>query len=242
MQISRRRFLSFIFLTGLLIPLNACGGFSDQMTLEMILEMIADYLDDQKKDDDSDTSGKVTLGITYPAGKSPSVFTSGWVFGARCSNDGQDISDQVKWSGTGSFSPETGNISRPVFSSEGANKITLSVTVAGKLYQKSVNVNAVSPAGFASVGSLAQCPSDAHGCPACPHSTYGPVTTGSSNVFVNGKRAARVGDVGVHAACCGPNRFEIVSGDPSVLINGKSAARMGSVTRHCGGTGSIFSL
>ena len=164
------------------------------------------------------------------------------MFGARCTSDGVDISDTVKWGGSGVFNPDMGPTSRPVFNSEGPNTITISVKVGEKTIQKTVYVSAVSPGGYAGIGSKASCPADAHGCPACPHPTIGPITTGSPNVLANGRPAARVGDKGIHAACCGPNTYEIASGDPDVQINGRSAAKLGSTTRHCGGSGTIVSL
>jgi len=67
----------------------------------------------------------------------------------------------------------------------------------------------------------------------------GYITTGSGHVLVNGKPAARVGDVGIQAPSAGPNSFKIVSGDSSVLIDGRSAAKIGSLTDHGGGMGHI---
>jgi len=241
-EIDRRKFLMLALMSGLALPLSACSGITDQMTMDEILAELRDYLGKDSSDNDEDVTGKVKLAIVYPAGRSPKVFTDGWVFGARCTNDGADISDTVKWSGTGTFHPDMGPISRPVFNSEGPNTIKLSVNVGGKTIDKTVYVSAVSPGSYAGVGSLAHCDADAHGCPACPHPTTGPITTGSPNVLANGKPAARVGDRGVHAACCGPNSYEIASGDPDVQINGRSAAKLGSTTRHCGGTGSITSI
>jgi uncharacterized Zn-binding protein involved in type VI secretion len=132
-----------------------------------------------------------------------------------------------------------GSSSRPVFNSEGANTIKVSVTVGGKLYEKSVTVNAVSSAGFAAKGMAVTCDADAHGCPACPHPTTGRINTGSPNVFVNGRPAARAGDSGTHAACCGPNTFTIAGSNWGVLINGRNAVKIGDATNHCGGVGSI---
>ncbi|MFH2065239.1 MAG: PAAR domain-containing protein [Pseudomonadota bacterium] len=91
------------------------------------------------------------------------------------------------------------------------------------------------------MGSIAHCPNDAHGCPACPHPVRGPIQSGSPYVLIEGKPAARVGDSGIHAACCGPNTFMITTGDPNVLIDGKPAARLGDQTKHCGGVGKIVS-
>ena len=241
-EIDRRKFLMLALMSGLALPLTACSGITDQMTMEEILAKLREYLEKDNTDNDEDVNGKVKLAIVYPAGRSPKVFTSGWVFGARCTSDGVDISDTVKWSGTGTFNPDTGRTSRPVFNSEGPNTIKLSVNVGGKNIEKTVYVSAVSPDKYAGLGSMATCPADAHGCPACPHPTVGPIISASPNVFANGKPAARVGDKGIHHACCGPNSYEITSGDPDVKINGRSAAMLGSSTRHCGGSGSITNI
>jgi uncharacterized Zn-binding protein involved in type VI secretion len=150
-----------------------------------------------------------------------------------------DISDNVKWSGTGSFEPDTGPVSHPSFTAPGPNVIILTVQTKKGVVTKRFSVDAVSPSSYAHVGSQAQCPADAHGCPACPHPVIGPIQTGSHMIYAGGFPAARVGDTGTHAACCGPNSFTIETGDASVLINGRPAARIGDVTRHCGGMGRI---
>ncbi len=62
----------------------------------------------------------------------------------------------------------------------------------------------------------------ANPCPA------GTVTSGSGDVMVEGKQAARAGDT---AGCAGP----IIEGSPDVFINGKPAAVQGGKTG-CGGT------
>ena len=59
----------------------------------------------------------------------------------------------------------------------------------------------------------------------CPAGT---VASGSGDVMVEGKQAARAGDA---AGCAGP----IIEGSPDVLINGKPAAVQGDKTG-CGGT------
>jgi uncharacterized Zn-binding protein involved in type VI secretion len=92
----------------------------------------------------------------------------------------------------------------------------------------------------ARLGDKAQVDADAHGCPACPHPGVGPIVTGSSDVMVNGKPAARQDDLGIHAVCCGPNTFTIQRGSPTVYVNGKPFARMNDKTKHCGGTGPII--
>ncbi|MCA9516225.1 MAG: hypothetical protein KC635_14880 [Myxococcales bacterium] len=89
------------------------------------------------------------------------------------------------------------------------------------------------------VSDNAHCGADAHGCPACPHAVTGPGVSGSPNVFVNALPALRVGDPGIHAACCGPNTWEAVEGAPSVFMNGKKAHRKGDGTKHCGGDGEL---
>ncbi len=182
--------------------------------------------------------------MTFPDGKSPKVFTEGWLFGAKCilhqgTEKEQDFSEFVTWSGSGSFEPEIGARCRPVFNNEGQNSITLTCTANEKRLQKTFIVQTVSSSEYAHVGSLAYCANDSHGCDACPHSVIGPIMSGSSLISIHGKLAARVGDPGVHAACYGPNTFEIIEGDPEVLIEGRRAARYGDQTQHCGGIGRI---
>ncbi len=223
----------------MLFSVSACDPYaSDDQILNELMAWLENY--DAENQDSEDASESAALVLKYPAGWSPNVFTSGWVFGAGCTIDGEDYSSSVKWGGSGSFSPDTGPISRPVFNSPGANTITLSVKVDDETYEKTFTVNAVSPVGYAHVGMLAKCDADGHGAPSDPLPVIGPITRGSPNVFVNGKPAARVGDMGIHAACTGPNTFEIISGDSSVLINGRPAAKIGSETRHCGGMGTII--
>ena len=93
--------------------------------------------------------------------------------------------------------------------------------------------------GAARLGDKAQTAADAHGCPSCPHPAIGPIVTGSPDVFINGKPAARKDDLGVHAVCCGPNNFTISLGSPTVYVNGRPLARAQDKTKHCGGTGPI---
>jgi uncharacterized Zn-binding protein involved in type VI secretion len=182
----------------------------------------------------------VRFELTHPAGASPKVFTEGWIFGAKLTVNGKDYSEKVRWSGTGTFKPAVGVTSHPTFQAAGTNTITLAVTVNKQEITKSFQVDAVSPTNYVGVGDLALCSADAHStCPGCPHSVQGPITAGSSLVQVRGKSAARKGDPGMHASCCGPNRFTILEGDPEVLIEGKPAARFGDKTKHCGGIGRI---
>jgi uncharacterized Zn-binding protein involved in type VI secretion len=241
----KKVFYITIALLLLTIPLlSGCSGnYSDFDAMQAIEDYLAGYDEDSEGEDvvegDIVTDG-VTLLLTHPVGRSPKVFTTGWVFGARCSYEGNDYSDAVKWSGSGSFLPADGSMSRPSFSGEGTNQIVLSVIIDNKSYSKTFSVDAISPAKYACVGMHVYCAADAHGCIACAHPVDGVITTGSPNVFVNGKPAARVGDVGVHAACCGANTFKIISGDSQVLINGRPAAWTGlSQTQHCGGMGTI---
>jgi len=72
-----------------------------------------------------------------------------------------------------------------------------------------------------------------HVCPKVtakvPH-VGGPVVQGSSNVFIGGLPAARVGDTLI---CIGPPD-KIKKGSATVFVNGKPAARMGDPTDHGG--------
>ncbi len=63
---------------------------------------------------------------------------------------------------------------------------------------------------------------------------------GSPNVNVNSRPALRVGDMGMHAACCGPNMWTAQAGSGTVNINGKKAHRMGDADTHCGGSGKMI--
>jgi uncharacterized Zn-binding protein involved in type VI secretion len=113
------------------------------------------------------------------------------------------------------------------------------VQTGNREIRKEYKVEAVSPKGYARLGDKSLCEADGHGCPACPHTTIGPITSGSPTVMIGGLPAARVDDAGVTAACCGPSTFVIAAGDPTVLIDGRPAARFGDRTRHCGGVGRI---
>ena len=93
--------------------------------------------------------------------------------------------------------------------------------------------------GAGRLGDVAQVPSDSHGCPHCPHPGVGPAIVGSANVNVNGMAALRVGDAGVHSACCSSNTWVAVQGAPTVFVNGRAAFRMGDATAHCGGNGRL---
>lgn len=198
---------------------------------------------DKTDEPDDDSS---PLKLTFPVGRSPKVFTKGWLFGAECivkGPDGEDVdlSEEVRWSGTGKFNPAVGSRSRPVFKTAGANTITLAVQINGKEVTRSFKIDAVFPITYAAVLGKAFCPADAHGGPAGAMPVIGPIQTGSPLVLLDGRPAARVGDVGVHASCDGPNTFRITEGDPQVLIDGRPAARIGSRTEHCGGWGTIIS-
>ncbi len=210
---------------------------------------------EEPDDEDEDEDQRVVLELTYPAGRSPNVFQFGWVFGARCivnpgKPDQRDVSDSVRWSGEAQFFPPTGRISRPHFLFNGDRhtmpsgvhfrSITLTVDVDGETTEKTFPMSVVRTVGYAAITHISKVPADAHGCPACPHACVGPIFKGSPNVFLSGLPAARVGDMGVHAACCDGNIYWIEEGDPSVLIDGKPAARKGDRTRHCGGNGKII--
>ena len=90
------------------------------------------------------------------------------------------------------------------------------------------------------VSDLAKADADAHGCLACPHPVVGPGIQGSPDVMVNGLPALRVGDPGIHAACCGPNMWNAMKGSGTVFINGIPAHRKGDATKHCGGIGELI--
>jgi uncharacterized Zn-binding protein involved in type VI secretion len=90
----------------------------------------------------------------------------------------------------------------------------------------------------ARLGDLAKGDPHGHGCPACTHPVVGPLILGAPNVFVNGMPAGRKTDMGLAAACCGPNMWEADAGSGSVEINGLAAFRKDDKTKHCFGAGS----
>ena len=90
------------------------------------------------------------------------------------------------------------------------------------------------------VGDDAHCPADSHGKPCCSHSVKGPGVKGSTNILVNGKEPLRIGDPGVHSACCGPNTWKVAAGSSSVFFNNIPAARFKNKTVHCGGVGTLI--
>lgn len=94
--------------------------------------------------------------------------------------------------------------------------------------------------GQGRVGDRSQAPLDAHGCPSCPHPVVGPAVQGSPNVMVNGMPAVRLGDQGLHTACCGPNKWTAVKGSATVFINHMPAHRLGDLDAHCGGVGQLI--
>ena len=83
-------------------------------------------------------------------------------------------------------------------------------------------------------------PADMHGSVCCPHPALGPGISGSPDTLVNNLPALRVGDPGLHAACCGTNTWTAKAGSATVFINGKKAHRKGDAVKHCGGDGMLI--
>lgn len=83
------------------------------------------------------------------------------------------------------------------------------------------------------LGDLALCKEDKHGCPGCPHVVIGPAIGGSPDVSVEGRPVLRMGDPGIHAACCALNIWKAVDGSSGVFVNGKPVVRVQDRTRHC---------
>lgn len=71
--------------------------------------------------------------------------------------------------------------------------------------------------------------------PPTPILSMGPVLFGTCmSVLVGNVPAARCGDFGLGATCCGiPAIFNITTGSSNVFIGGARAARMGDFTSHC---------
>jgi uncharacterized Zn-binding protein involved in type VI secretion len=70
-----------------------------------------------------------------------------------------------------------------------------------------------------------------------PHCSAYVIATASSDVLINGRGAARVGDVSSKhlrpARKCPPHVAPIVTGSRSVFINGRPAATVGSKLADC---------
>lgn len=75
------------------------------------------------------------------------------------------------------------------------------------------------------------------GDPGIPHCSPYVIANGSTDVLVNGKPAARVGDFSVPhlrpGKPCRPHAVPIITGSSTVLINGKPAARVGDSLLAC---------
>ncbi|CAM2005228.1 RHS repeat-associated core domain-containing protein [Acanthopleuribacter pedis] len=71
--------------------------------------------------------------------------------------------------------------------------------------------------------------------PPIPLPSLGPIMLGNCvQVLINGKPAARAGDIGLGPTCCGlPPFYEIFTGSSKVFIGGSRAARVTDVTMHC---------
>lgn len=185
----------------------------------------------------------VSFWLRSPHEGSPRILTKGWAMNANVRVEIPEVSggigSSIHWEGSGTFSSTTGPMSTPSFTKQGQNFVKVSVTVRGRVYSSTFWFQAKDANLYARLGSLARCAQDAHGCPACPHPTIGPLITGSPDFAIDGKPVARVGDKGVHQACCGPNTFTVAGGDPEIVINGRQVPRIRDRTQHCGGAGSF---
>lgn len=80
-----------------------------------------------------------------------------------------------------------------------------------------------------------------HGCLLCAHPVAGKIIEGTSEKtkinFIGAALAMKSG--GVHAACCGANRFKNIEGSKTVFIENKPAVRIGDAVVTCGGVGKV---
>ncbi len=94
--------------------------------------------------------------------------------------------------------------------------------------------------GQCRLSDTSKVPSCVHGCPACPHpNPIGPAIVGSPDVLTNTRPSVRVGDMGMHAACCNTNIWKATKGSGTVFINNKAAHRINDADEHCGGNGQM---
>jgi len=96
-------------------------------------------------------------------------------------------------------------------------------------------------AGFARVGDPIQGGPHCHGHPHGPKPSPGLICKGSVKVLIEGMPAARQGDQGYSAQCCGGiGAIVLLRSQAKVLIEGRPAATLGTPTLHCGiGPGAI---
>jgi uncharacterized Zn-binding protein involved in type VI secretion len=82
---------------------------------------------------------------------------------------------------------------------------------------------------------VAHPPSGPPPVPPTPLPPVGAVMFGTCvSVLINGKPAARSGDMGINPTCCGlPPLFEVFTGSSKVFIGGARAARAIDITYHC---------
>ena len=69
-----------------------------------------------------------------------------------------------------------------------------------------------------------------------PHPLMGPIIAGSTDVIIEGKPSARLGDSGVHGSAfclCGPNTYVTASASGTVKVNDIPVCRLGDSTLHC---------
>lgn len=188
----------------------------------------------------------VSFWLRSPHEGSPRILTKGWPMTAHVQVGIPEVSgsigSSVRWEGSGTFSSTTGPASTPSFTKAGQNFVKVSVTIRSRVYSSTFWFQAKDANQYARLGSQSSCAADAHGCPGCPHPTIGPVIAGSPDFTIDGKPVARVGDRGIHSACCGPNIFTVKGGDPEIVIDGKQVARLGDPTQHCGGPGKIVRI
>lgn len=71
--------------------------------------------------------------------------------------------------------------------------------------------------------------------PPVPMPSFGPVLVGNCvTVLIEGRPAARAGDLGIAVSCCGfVPVFEIFTGSSNTFIGGTRAARVGDICREC---------
>jgi uncharacterized Zn-binding protein involved in type VI secretion len=90
------------------------------------------------------------------------------------------------------------------------------------------------------VGDEATRPDDAVVCPTCKTIKAGPSTKGSTDVFINGAPALRVGDKGEFAGiCCGKNAWRATTGSSTVTLNGMPITRVGDEIENGGKIGRL---
>ena len=117
--------------------------------------------------------------LRSPHEGSPRILTKGWAMTAGVRVEIPEVrgnlASNIRWEGSGTFSGTTGPLSTPSFAKPGQNFVKVSARTGDRVYGSMIWFSATDANLYARLGSIARCGADAHGCPACPRPTIGPL-------------------------------------------------------------------